>query len=281
MGAEDLGEKYGAAAFFDVDGTLVWHDLSRASEEGAEAVFAKPRPTDGVYEAFRRMRAAGHRTFICTGRHLPFIPDTLLALEPDGVIAGAGAYALVGDTVVRDAVIEEGLLLETARRFIDVGIDLTFEGGDCNLEVRPSGAPASFRGSELVHDLAGVRESVARHRYCKFCVSGVTLERLEPLRAFYEPHYTVCDLQYDTYEFSLRGVDKGTAIDVVLACLGHGREDTYAFGDSENDLSMASHVETFVAMGNALPNVKARADYVTDSAADDGVVTGLEHFGLI
>ncbi len=44
---------------------------------------------------------------------------------------------------------------------------------------------------------------------------------------------------------------------------------------------MAPAVETFVAMGNALPGVKARADYVTDDAAHDGVATGLAHFGLI
>ncbi|MBM6775395.1 HAD family hydrolase [Olsenella profusa] len=276
-----MGEKNGAVAFFDVDGTLVWHDMDKARTEGADAVFAEPHPTEAVYEAFRRMRAAGHRTLICTGRHLPFISDTLLALEPDGLIAGAGAYVRVGDEVVRNATIEDDLLLETARRFIDAGVDIAFEGGDCNLEVHPSGAPAAFAGSELAHDLAGVERSVARHHYCKFCVSGVTLEQLAGLRSFYEPHFTVCDLQYDTYEFSLRGVDKGSAIDVALARLGHGRADTIAFGDSENDLSMAGHVETFVAMGNALPNVKARADYVTDSAADDGVVTGLEHFGLI
>lgn len=34
-------------------------------------------------------------------------------------------------------------------------------------------------------------------------------------------------------------------------------------------------------MGNALPQVKEVADYVTLSAADDGVPAGLAHFGLI
>ena len=34
-------------------------------------------------------------------------------------------------------------------------------------------------------------------------------------------------------------------------------------------------------MGNAHDNVKEHADYVTDTAAEDGVATALEHFGLI
>ena len=44
---------------------------------------------------------------------------------------------------------------------------------------------------------------------------------------------------------------------------------------------MARAVETFVAMGNALPGVKAAADYVTDDVRNDGVVSALAHFGLI
>ena len=34
-------------------------------------------------------------------------------------------------------------------------------------------------------------------------------------------------------------------------------------------------------MGNALPAVKAAADYVTDSVDADGVEKALQHFGLI
>ena len=40
-------------------------------------------------------------------------------------------------------------------------------------------------------------------------------------------------------------------------------------------------VETAVAMGNAVSEVKAVADYVTDDVAHDGSVTATRHFGLI
>ena len=56
---------------------------------------------------------------------------------------------------------------------------------------------------------------------------------------------------------------------------------TYAFGDSENDLPMLRAVDVPVAMGNALPRVKAMAAYVTDRVEQDGVATGLAHLGLI
>ena len=44
---------------------------------------------------------------------------------------------------------------------------------------------------------------------------------------------------------------------------------------------MLAAVETAVAMGNAMPEVKAVVDYVTDDVAHDGIVTAMQHFGLI
>ena len=54
-----------------------------------------------------------------------------------------------------------------------------------------------------------------------------------------------------------------------------------AFGDGENDISMLEFAGIGVAMGNAGDEVKAIADYVTDSVDDDGIEKALVHFGLI
>ncbi len=68
----------------------------------------------------------------------------------------------------------------------------------------------------------------------------------------------------------------------ALEYLGRaGNARTFGFGDSGNDLGMLAAVETAVAMGNAMPEVKAVADYVTDDVARDGTVTAMRHFGLI
>lgn len=275
--------QHGAVAFFDVDGTLVWHDYEKLKRAGSgkSAALGQITPRPAVYEAFERMRAAGNLTFICTGRHLPFVPQTIYDLGADGLIAGAGAYVSVGGEVVRSEFIQRELLVETARRFEAAGIDVTFEGDEDNIELNPTGHPARFAGSHLVRDSAEVAELSLSHRYCKFCTKGFEERDFDPVRDFLDEHFTICDLQGGVFEFSMHGVNKGTAIAAALAHLGHGRELTFAFGDSENDLAMAGAVETFVAMGNALPNVKERASYVTGTAAEDGVPAALEHFGLI
>lgn len=81
---------------------------------------------------------------------------------------------------------------------------------------------------------------------------------------------------------SPKGIDKGVGLARALAYLGRaGNERTFGFGDSGNDLGMLAAVETAVAMGNAMPEVKAVAGYVTDDVAHDGTVTAMQHFGLI
>ena len=58
-------------------------------------------------------------------------------------------------------------------------------------------------------------------------------------------------------------------------------KDTYAFGDSMNDYEILKAAGTGIAMGNAVEELKAAADYVTDDIGDAGVYKACVHFGLI
>jgi hydroxymethylpyrimidine pyrophosphatase-like HAD family hydrolase len=49
-----------------------------------------------------------------------------------------------------------------------------------------------------------------------------------------------------------------------------------AFGDDLNDIDMLNHAGVSVAMGNALDEVKAVADYVCDTNDNDGLAKWLE-----
>lgn len=76
-------------------------------------------------------------------------------------------------------------------------------------------------------------------------------------------------------------MSKAEGIDRMLARFGIGLDETMAFGDGGNDIPMLRHVGTSVAMGNAAPEVKQAADYVTTSVDDHGIARALRHFGLI
>lgn len=49
----------------------------------------------------------------------------------------------------------------------------------------------------------------------------------------------------------------------------------------ENDMEMLRFTGIGIAMGNAGDNVKAAADYVTDTVENNGIEKALEHFGLM
>ena len=63
--------------------------------------------------------------------------------------------------------------------------------------------------------------------------------------------------------------------------LGIPREETMAFGDGENDISMLKAAGTGVAMGNAAEDVMSAAGYVTTSVDENGVYNALKHFNII
>ncbi len=299
-----------AVAFFDIDGTITWNPtLSSEAVQGSEgsdaptpaaagriagvqytsgaaddevaSLYESCVPSPAVYEAFHRMREAGHATFICTGRPIGFVRPQFWDLGLTGIVASAGAYVRIGNEVIRHEHVPYDLAVETARRLFEAGIDADMETDYVCLSLYPSGSVPIYEGHELMRTPEEFAARVRELGMVKFCARNVSPDRLERVLPFCREHYTVCDLQGGVLEFSRRGVDKAAGIASALAALDHGRENTYAFGDSENDLSMADAVETFVAMGNALPNVKERAAYITDSVQDDGVATGLAHFGLI
>jgi HAD superfamily hydrolase (TIGR01484 family) len=74
------------------------------------------------------------------------------------------------------------------------------------------------------------------------------------------------------------GVSKAAALEDVSATLGVARADVLAIGDGRNDVEMLAWAGRGVAMGQAPPEVKAVADAVTGSLAEDGVVTELAHW---
>lgn len=77
------------------------------------------------------------------------------------------------------------------------------------------------------------------------------------------------------FEFTARSVDKAKAIEAAFGRLGYGPEDMIAFGDAQNDMTMLEYAGIGVAMGNAVPEVKAAADEITLSNDEDGIAESL------
>ena len=80
---------------------------------------------------------------------------------------------------------------------------------------------------------------------------------------------------------TIKGSDKGIAIKEVLRKLQIELNDSYAFGDGANDVSMLKAVGHGICMGNGLESTKEVSEYVTTAIDNDGVYNALVHYGFI
>lgn len=76
------------------------------------------------------------------------------------------------------------------------------------------------------------------------------------------------------------GVSKGYGLRQLCAEMGLSPEEIMVFGDFDNDESMFEWAGISIAMGNAVPALKAMASAVTDSNDDDGVARAIETYIL-
>ena len=267
-----------AVLFFDVDGTLTSFDPDDMSDKDFTAV----RPSQAVIEAFHALRDAGHKAFICTGRPLWLIADSLRTLDPAGIVAMAGATLEVEGRVVHEDCFDEDVIAELARRISVAGGEALFETNGATYSLEPVGVEQSFLlGAGVVHSVEEMRVD-GRLRVGKVCLNAPNLARVANDDGFIERNFELCNTGGENRELSPKGIDKGVGVARALEYLGRAdNARTFGFGDSGNDLGMLAAVETAVAMGNAMPEVKAVADYVTDDVAHDGTVTAMQHFGLI
>lgn len=267
-----------AVLFFDVDGTLTSFDPDNMTDKD----FSAERPSRAVIEAFHRLRDTGHKAFICTGRPLWLIADGLRALEPAGIVAMAGATLEVEGRVVHEDCFDEDIVEELARRIAAAGGEALFETNGVTYSLEPVGVEQSFLlGAVVAHGVDQMRVD-GRLRVGKVCISARGLVRVANDDGFIDRNFELCNTGGQNRELSPKGIDKGVGVARALEYLGReGNARTFGFGDSGNDLGMLAAVETAVAMGNAMPEVKAVADYVTDDVARDGTVTAMRHFGLI
>ncbi|MBR0417838.1 MAG: HAD family phosphatase [Erysipelotrichaceae bacterium] len=77
-------------------------------------------------------------------------------------------------------------------------------------------------------------------------------------------------------EVNTKGVDKGKALTRFCQLMEIPIEESIAFGDAENDLSMLKASGKAVVMANGTPEAKACADLICPSNNDDGVAKAIK-----
>lgn len=80
---------------------------------------------------------------------------------------------------------------------------------------------------------------------------------------------TITGALHNNIEVNVAGVDKGNALLWLAQYLGIAPEETMAFGDGNNDITLLEKAGTGVAMKNGIEEVKHAADRITEKTNDE------------
>lgn len=261
-------ERMRKAVFFDIDGTL-WNEKMQI-----------PKST---IEAIRTLRQAGNLAFICSGRSRANIQTKeLLDIGFDGVVAACGTHIdFHGDKVYEQLLTQEQVMhalrvleMHNMRAVLE-GPEYIYVEEDAFLE-DPYVIHLREELGEHVQDIAaGMTYEINK---LSTTLNGADLERVA---ADFGEDFAIINHGGGLVEIQPNGHSKATGVARVCELFKIDRADTYAFGDSANDLEMLSYVAHGIAMGNGTKEAKQAAEYVTADIMEDGIMLGLRHYGLI
>ena len=78
-----------------------------------------------------------------------------------------------------------------------------------------------------------------------------------------DPELVLISSGPNLYDVMCKGVSKGNALLELADYLGIPADNTFAIGDSDNDLSMVESAKYGIAVGNATDEIKKAASYIT------------------
>ena len=256
--------------FFDIDETLYINRGKKYVPESAKT-------------ALKLLKQKGIITAIATGRTIPIIPPKIIELIEecgiDMIVSLNGQYVEYQGKALAAFPLDNALLAQFSGC-------LTAHGIAHALATR-EGLFAIAENRYLQDALNAL--DIRYHHAPEACGQYATYQIL----AFYpaEQDDEVAALlppTLQTIRWHPSGVDildkagsKARGIAAVLDKLGISLADSMAFGDGANDVEMIKAVGFGVAMGNAIPALKAVADYVCPSIDEDGIYRGLVELGVI
>lgn len=262
----------------DLDGTLL-NSEKEIPEENRRAL----------------QEAAEQGTLIvpCTGRFYLGMPEQVRQLpfvRYAITINGAEVY----DTATKTALYRAEIPPEEAERVLDV-LDTLPVIFDCYMEGWGY-MPAELydRAEEFVSDfhiLRMIRELRQPVEDFRGHIRGKSLQKIQMFfrdqtlrkttwRQLEErfPQLSITSSSPNNIEVNGGNATKGAAMLALCEALGIPQEETMAFGDSTNDRSMIEAAGIGVAMGNALPEIREMADFVTDTNDNAGVGKAVRRF---
>lgn len=258
--------------FFDIDGTLIAEDASRYLPDSAR-------------EAIKKARKAGHLAFINTGRVFINVDDFIRDVGFDGYVCGCGTFIQYQNQVLLHNELSRELCHEMAALAYDCGVFGLYEAMDAN------GVDARIEVAGEAKELIAYFKSMGKRFMTDVTAPDFYFDKftgwfddnadIVRFRKEVEREFTYIPRGTHFCEIVPKGFSKATGIEFLLKYFDIPWENSYAFGDSNNDLPMLEYVKNSVVMGESDDTIKEKASFVTKSVREDGLYHAMEHYGLL
>lgn len=260
---EDSGRrKY---LFFDIDNTL------------AVGIPGEQYIPDSTRETLKGLRKAGHFTAIATGRAHAMAEDYRKKLGFANMVSDGGYGITVEGKLKELRPLPYEACLAVIKECEEKEIPWAVQVDDSDTRLAPDD-----RFSTFTHDIYMKTRVVPGLDVTKFpAIYKMYIAGRYPVENGIESLRAVPYCRYHETYFFVEPADKAYGIRKMVRMLGGDLKDVVVFGDGMNDLSMFSKEWTCVAMGNAVPQLKEKADFVTRNASDDGIYYACRKLGLL
>lgn len=262
-----MGCKY---VFFDIDGTL-WDDNMEIPQSTVETI--------------QKLKENGHKAFLCSGRARSNITSPkLLSLGFSGILAACGNHIEMDGEVIYENLLPQELVKKIISVCKTHHMPVVLEGpknhwiSEEGFEKDPFIAYLWESMGESAKPMRGYEEDMSINKFSADIIEATNFEAImEELGGEMD---ALCHTP-EIVEFVPAGTSKATGIDWLCKKFDIDIADTYAIGDSVNDLDMLEFVGHGIAMGNATEEPKRIAEYVTSDIHEDGLFLAMQHYGLI
>lgn len=256
--------------FFDIDGTIYHYK---------RGVIGDSR------QAIRELRKKGSLAFLCTGRTRPMITPDICEIGFDGIIAGGGTYAEWGGNPLYRVDLSDDMTDRAIASMRKHGVMPVPEGHDYMYFEKPEKIVDTYKRAYGLYQklIPGQIREIEPGKVHAAKVSGAFTENSDvgEIKKELSEHFVFVNHGNELLELIPVGYSKAEGIKKIITHLDIPWENTYAFGDSFNDLEMLTYVNYGIAMGNSDPKLFEYVKYRTLDYDKGGIRAGLKRFGLI
>jgi HAD superfamily hydrolase (TIGR01484 family) len=230
----------------DLDGTIVRRDGSISAR---------------VRRAFAACQVADIQLCVATGR----VKMSVAPMGQEFTICHGGTLVMQGDSILHRTAMTREQAVRAWNWAVAREMQAVFFADDRWF--------ANFAGDEVASLERFLRAAPGGEPDCE-----VPLARLRCAPSDLAADFPDLHLEHDGAWTYLRRcpADKGTALQVLMDCLGLAPDEVACFGDENNDLPMFAVAGHRVAPANARPGVRAQATRVVPGVEEDGVADFLE-----